>query len=163
MAENKRTAPLPGATTDQPKGGMIDTAKDKARDAMSAAGDMAGKAKDKAQEWASSAADMAGKAKDKAQEWASSAADKVSGARETVGGSIAGAAGSIRDHGPQEGTLGNATAKVADSLEAAGNYIQDHDFKDMGQDVAGLIRRYPLQSMLVGFGLGFMLARMTRS
>jgi len=163
MAENKHTAPLTGTATNPSKGGLVDTAKDKAKDALSAAGDMAGKAKDKAQEWAASAADMAGKAKDKAQEWAGAAADKVSGARETVGESIASAAGSIRDHGPQDGTLGSATGKVADTLEAAGSYIQEHDFKAMGEDVAGLIRRYPLQSMLVGFGLGFMLARMTRS
>jgi hypothetical protein len=29
----------------------------------------------------------------------------------------------------------------------------------MGRDLSGLIRRYPLQSLLIGFGLGYLVAR----
>jgi hypothetical protein len=43
-------------------------------------------------------------------------------------------------------------------LESASNYLQEKKFDHLGEDFRGLVRRYPLQSVLVGLGLGFLLA-----
>jgi hypothetical protein len=47
---------------------------------------------------------------------------------------------------------------VAEGLESASYYLKEKKFEYLGEDLRGLIRRYPLQSVLVGFGLGFLLA-----
>lgn len=119
--------------------------------------------KEKARDMASGAAEVAGQAKEKAQEWASTAAEKAGEARATVGQGMESIAGKIREKGPQQGMLGSATSSVADTVEAAGTYLQEHDFADMGKEVTNLIRRYPIPTLLVGIGLGFLLARATRS
>jgi len=119
--------------------------------------------KDKAKELASSAGEMATQAKEKAQQWASTASSKVSDARCSVGDGIESLAGKIRDKSPQGGMLGSAAEGVADTVEAAGSYLRDTEFSEMGHDMSNVIRRYPIQSILVGIGLGFLLARATRS
>lgn len=119
--------------------------------------------KDKAQELAGSASEIATHAKEKVQGWASTAADKADDARSAVGGSIESLAGKIRQKAPHEGMLGSAAGGIADTMEAAGSYLQDHDFSEMGQEVTNVIRRYPIQSILLGIGLGFLLSRATRS
>ena len=52
---------------------------------------------------------------------------------------------------------------VSDAWETGSRYFQEHNFKDMADDVAGVIRRNPIPAMLVGIGLGFILARSLRS
>ncbi len=99
----------------------------------------------------------------KPQGWAAAAAEKVEGARESVGGGVESLADKIRDKGPHSGMLGKASGAVADQLESAGSYLREHSFKDMGNDITNLIRRYPIGSLLVGLGVGFLLARGLRS
>jgi hypothetical protein len=52
---------------------------------------------------------------------------------------------------------------VADAIESGTRYFQEHSFRDMADDVAGVIRRNPIPALLVGIGLGFILARSLRS
>jgi len=119
------------------------------------------KAKDITKDITSSASDMAQQAKDKAQEWASTASTKIDSARSTVGGGLESAAHQIRDKGPREGLFGSTTSNLAEGVESAGAYLREHDFTEMGKDMSNLIRRYPIQSLLVGIGVGFLLARST--
>jgi hypothetical protein len=49
---------------------------------------------------------------------------------------------------------------VAERLEAGGQYLQEHGMRDMTGELHSLIRRYPVQSLLVGLGFGFLLGRM---
>ena len=52
---------------------------------------------------------------------------------------------------------------VSEAWETGSRYFHEHSFKDMADDVAGVIRRNPIPALLVGVGLGFILARSLRS
>jgi hypothetical protein len=58
--------------------------------------------------------------------------------------------------------LGTATGTVADSLDSAGRYLQEEGIAGMAEDITELIRRNPVPAMLVGVGIGFMLAKLLR-
>lgn len=57
----------------------------------------------------------------------------------------------------------DALSHVRDQAEQAGrkirDYIQEKDLSDMAEEVSGVIRRYPLPAVLIGVGVGFLLAR----
>jgi len=69
----------------------------------------------------------------------------------------------VREHVPSEGMMGRAGSAVADTLEAGGHYLEEHGLKEMGDDITNMIRRNPIPALLVGIGIGFLLARATRS
>jgi hypothetical protein len=48
---------------------------------------------------------------------------------------------------------------VADTLEHAGSYLEERNLDGMLEDITGVIRRYPLQALLAGIAIGFLLAR----
>ncbi len=98
----------------------------------------------------------------KAQEMASSAGRKVDEAATNLGEHVQSAAGALRERGPQEGMLGSATGAIADRLDSAGRYLQEEGLVGMAEDVTELIRRNPIPSMLIGIGIGFLLAKMLR-
>jgi hypothetical protein len=58
--------------------------------------------------------------------------------------------------------MGTAARAVADRLEARGRYLQEHGLEDMGEDLRGFIRQYPLGSALAVFGLGFLMGNALR-
>jgi ElaB/YqjD/DUF883 family membrane-anchored ribosome-binding protein len=69
-------------------------------------------------------------------------------------------AGTIRDQGPHEGFLGDATSTVAKTLEQGGRYLQKEGVSGMADDVTDMIRRNPIPAVLVGIGVGFLLAQL---
>jgi uncharacterized protein YjbJ (UPF0337 family) len=115
--------------------------------------------KNAGQNVAQSAANAYGDAKAKAQEFGSAAAERVGGASKAVGETMSSWAGTIRESAPQEGSIGSAAKTVANQLENAGSYLQDNTFENMARDVTTLIRRYPIQSLLVGLGIGYLFSR----
>ena len=98
----------------------------------------------------------------KARELGATAAKKANEAAPLVGEKMESLATAMRERAPREGTLGTASTKVAEGLESAGHYLQERKFDHLGEDFRGLVRRYPLQSLLVGLGLGFLLAGRNR-
>jgi hypothetical protein len=90
---------------------------------------------------------------------ASSRANELSAA---AGDALKSAADSIRGRVSREGMLGSAATAVADRLEGAGLYLQEDNLSAIANDVAGVIRRYPIQSLLVGATVGFLLGRVRR-
>jgi hypothetical protein len=98
-------------------------------------------------------------ARTKTHEFGTTAADRVNGATKKVGETMSSLAGTIRASAPQEGTLGSAAKTMADQFDTAGSYLQDKTVEGMTQDLTGLIRRYPLQAVFVGLGLGYLLSR----
>jgi uncharacterized protein YjbJ (UPF0337 family) len=80
----------------------------------------------------------------------------------TVGEKIGSLAGVIREKAPHEGAIGTAATTVAEKLDTAGSYLQTKDFDHMVGDLSGVIRRYPIPSLLIGLGIGYLLARSTR-
>jgi ElaB/YqjD/DUF883 family membrane-anchored ribosome-binding protein len=89
-----------------------------------------GTVKDKAQNLAASASHLASDVKDKAQEWTSNVADKAEATWEST-----------------KQCTQDMAGRVADTAE------------DAYENVTMFIRRYPLPSLLVSFGLGFLMAQ----
>lgn len=109
----------------------------------------------KAQEFGSTAAT-------KAQEFGSTAATKANEAATAMGGTIGSLANVIRENAPRDGAVGTAASAVVDSLESARSYLQEKKFDHLAKDVTALVHAYPVQSLLIGIGLGYLLARRTR-
>src|SRR5262249_37607977 len=105
--------------------------------------------------------DVAQKAGSVASNVASTVGEKAESAASTVGEKMSSLAGTIREKGPQGGVLGSAASAVASGLQAGGDYLQEQGLSGMVDDMPALVRRYPLQSVLVGFAVGFLLARAT--
>jgi len=132
----------------------VDEAKDKVQElASSAAQTVQGVASDvalKAQDWA-------GHIASKAQETATAAVDRTNEGIAAVGQRMSSISGSIREAAPRNGAIGSTAAAVADKLQAGGDYLEEHGLADMGKDLTDVVRNYPLQSVLVGFGVGCLL------
>ncbi|MGH7846057.1 MAG: hypothetical protein ACREQW_12935 [Candidatus Binatia bacterium] len=110
---------------------------------------------------AATVSETAGQAADQAQESASEAASKAREIASKVGHKVKELAEKVRERSPHE-TVRETTYKVANKLESAGSYLEDKDFESMINDVGSLIRRYPWKSLLIGVGVGFLLARGVR-
>jgi len=94
----------------------------------------------------------------KAREFGATAAKKANQAAPVIGEKMKSLASVIREKARREGKIGTTATKVASGLESASSYLQEKKFDHLGEDFRGLVRRYPLQSVLVGLGLGFLLA-----
>jgi uncharacterized protein YjbJ (UPF0337 family) len=90
----------------------------------------------------------------KAREFGATAAKKANEAAPVIGEKMKSLASAIREKAPR---LATSASKVADGLESASNYLQEKKFEHLGEDFKGLVRRYPLRSLLLGLGLGFLL------
>jgi ABC-type transporter Mla subunit MlaD len=143
--------PRIGGST-SPVENAADKARDMARNAVESARDaatgVADRAKDVAGTVANSARDMAGTVADRAKDAAGTARDWAAGAVDAV---------------KQSDVVNKAEEYATDAWESGSRYFQEHNFKDMADDVAGVIRRNPIPALLVGVGLGFILARSLRS
>jgi phage-related tail protein len=103
--------------------------------------------KDKAKDMTASVERVAGVAKEKAKEATEAAKEKV--------GEAATAAGELAVH---------VKDKVREWGVTAGEEARDA-MQDVAKELTAVVRRYPIQSLIVGVGVGFLLARatMTRS
>jgi len=54
---------------------------------------------------------------------------------------------------------GNVTRRANEAWETSRDYVTNEGFSGMVDDVSDVIRRNPLPALLIGFGLGFVLAR----
>lgn len=149
------------ATTNQ--GHQVkDRAKDAANTAIDKASDFAAKAGDKANDFASRAADkasdIASQAADKASEYASKAGEGADSAASSVGTGMQHLADTVREKMPHSGMLGAASEQVAAGLETGGRYLEDRGLSGIGNDLSGLIKNHPIPAVLVGIGIGYLIA-----
>jgi uncharacterized protein YjbJ (UPF0337 family) len=98
----------------------------------------------------------------KAQELGMTAVSMAGEAATAVGETMGSLASVIRDNAPHEGTIANAATAVAGGLKSASSYLQEKGYENIATELTAVIRRYPVQSLLVGVGLGYVLARMTK-
>jgi hypothetical protein len=152
----KDTATSATEKTREAAHGAVDRAADYASQAAEKAGDFAGRAADKASSMASAAAD-------KARDFAHTAGEKADTATSSVGHGLRSAAEGLRERLPSEGMLGSASSTVADTLESGGRYLEEKGLSGVADDLTGLIRRNPIPAVLIALGVGFLLARSTRS
>ena len=98
--------------------------------------------------------------KSKVSDFGRDAANKLDGTRETAAGALDSTASSL-----QAGTnrLSSAARTAADSLQSTANYVRDTNFQGMMEDLRGVVKRYPGQSLAAAAILGFLVARGFRS
>jgi hypothetical protein len=89
--------------------------------------------------------------------------DRADSAVSSVGSGMQSVADTVRDKGPQSGMLGKAASGVASGLESGGRYLEEQGLSGMADDLTNLIRRNPVPALLIGVGIGFLLARLLRS
>lgn len=100
--------------------------------------------------------------KDRAQEVSSQVADKADSATTRIGTKMTDAAQTIRERAPSSGPVSEVADTAAQTMERAGTYLQEQDLAGMRADLEGVIRQHPIESLLVGFGVGYLLARSMR-
>jgi len=144
----------------------IDQTADRAHEgvdqAQSKAQQVASDVKDKAQDVKEKAQQVAGDVKERAQQVTAQATDKADAATTTVGEKMTDVAQTIREKAPMSGPVAEAADRTAQTLERAGSYLQEQNLSDMKSDLESLIRRHPMESLLIGLGIGYLLARSTR-
>jgi hypothetical protein len=143
------------------------TKKDQAQDQLERAKDSAGSATEKVKDAASHAGQAIGSAASAAGHAAGNVATTIGHKAEDVtaaaGRGMQNLGDKVREKGPEEGFLGKATDKVAGALESSGKYLEEKNLHGMAEDITGMIRRNPIPALLIGVGLGFLLARTLRS
>jgi len=136
--------------------------------------DLGRAAVDCAEDIKGTAQDLASVAAGRANEVASEVAGAVSGAAAaigksadkaaaTVGSGMKSLAGTIHDHAPDHGMAGAASSAVARGLDEGGEFLKEKGVTGMGNEFAALVRNHPLPTLLVGIGLGYLLARAHRN
>jgi F0F1-type ATP synthase assembly protein I len=134
--------------------------KNKARDAAS---NVAGQVRETAANVADKARDVASNVAGQARDMASNLGERASEATGNLGSGMQSLAGTIRERMPQEGMMGQAASSVAGALESSGRYLQEEGLGGIGRDVSTIIRRNPIPAVLIGVGIGYLIARATRS
>jgi len=151
--------PGTGSHTDKGREGassLSEQAKDAASSAAQKTSDAAWGATQKAKDVASSVGQSA-------SDLASNVGQKAEDATSSVGGSMRSLAGTLRENMPHEGMLGSASSAVAETLDRGGRYLQEEGLQGVGEDLSNLIRRNPIPAVLIGIGVGFLIARSMRS
>ncbi len=133
---------------------------DKAADAGSSALDKVKDVASQAGHAVGSAATAAGHAVGSAATTVGHTADNAVG---SVGSGMHSLADTIHQKGPDHGVLGKAADAVANTLEKGGKYLEEKKISGMAEDVTELIKRNPIPALLIGVGLGYLLARTLRS
>jgi len=93
---------------------------------------------------------------------ASSIGQRADDAASSVGTGMKSVADTIRNQGPHDGMLGNATRTVAGAIDQTGKYLEDKHLSGMADDVASMIKSHPIPAVLIGLGVGFLLGRALR-
>jgi hypothetical protein len=91
-----------------------------------------------------------------AQDTGASAADMSERATDA----LASAGESLRRHMPESGMMGEAAHAMSRGVRQTAHYLQGEGMSGIIEDLEVLIRRYPLQTLLVGVGSGYLLSRL---
>src|SRR4030095_2267118 len=76
-----------------------------------------------------------------------------------VGSGLKSFGDTVRHTGPQRDMVKDATCAVADTLENTGKYLEEEGLAGIAEDMTNLIKRNPIPALLIGVGVGFLLAR----
>jgi len=145
---------------------VLDTAAERAKQAGDKASDLAQSAVDKVKQTADDlrskdASQIVDDARAKASEVGDAAATKVDSAMTATGEQMSTLAQTVRENAP-EGKAGDVATKAADALDRGGEYLQTADLQMVRSDLERVIREHPIESLLVGVGVGYLVARATR-
>jgi vacuolar-type H+-ATPase subunit H len=145
---------------------MLDAAAERAKQAGDKATDIAQSAVDKVKQTADDlrskdASQIVDEARAKAAEVGDAAASKVDSAMTATGEQMSTLAQTVRENAP-EGKAGEVASKAAAALDRGGEYLQTADLQMVRGDLERVIRDHPIEALLVGVGVGYLVARATR-
>jgi ElaB/YqjD/DUF883 family membrane-anchored ribosome-binding protein len=148
-------------------GKAMNTVKDKAGEVMQNAGQAVEQAKTAAQQGATRAGEFAQQTAsavaDRSREAMQQAGTQADRAAAAVGTQVASAADGLRSRLPDNGILKDAGERVASAIETGGHYLEEHKLSGSMEDLTGLVKKYPLQALAIGVGIGFVFARIFTS
>lgn len=76
-----------------------------------------------------------------------------------AGDAVESAADHLRDRLPKDSAAGEAADTVVRKVKETSVYLQEQGIGGVVEDLEILIRRYPLQTLLLGLGCGYLLSR----
>ncbi len=86
--------------------------------------------------------------------------DKKAGEASTaIGDGLKSAARTIRQNGPHDARLGQATLAVAQTFSNSANYLDGPGLKGTVNDISNVIGKNPVSAVMIGVGMGFLLGR----
>jgi hypothetical protein len=111
--------------------------------------------------------EKAAEVKEKVADFGRKTVDSIDQSRASTAGALDHTAASLHSGGDQlSGAAHTAADQIsgvahgaADKLEAAADYIRQTDLKAMGEDLQGIVKRYPGPALAVAAVLGFVVAR----
>lgn len=106
--------------------------------------------------------EVAGNVKSRATEIGSRVADRTDAAMSAAGERIENLGQSLRGHATDEGRMGKVLSRTASALEQSGLYLQESTPTDVRMDLEDVMRKRPVTTLLVGAGVGFLIARALR-
>ncbi|MBA2486629.1 MAG: hypothetical protein H0V35_11130 [Nitrospira sp.] len=77
-----------------------------------------------------------------------------------AGDAIGSAAESLRQAMPGGGKMGDAAETISRGVQQTADYLQREGMGGIVEDLETLIRRYPLQTLLLGVGCGYLVSRL---
>jgi ElaB/YqjD/DUF883 family membrane-anchored ribosome-binding protein len=99
-------------------------------------------------------------AKAKAGELSGTAHEKTDEGIDKASAGLSSAADALRQQGgKQPGQVGNVAAATADKLDSASGYLRERDSDQIVSDLEDLVRRKPVESLLIAAGVGLLLSR----
>lgn len=96
----------------------------------------------------------------KAEDIKSAAGEKVAEVLDTANGKLNDAGEKISEAGARlwekapQGIVGDVIGKAAAQVESAGEFLADTSIQEISQDLAGFVRKHPLQSLAAGLLVG---------
>jgi hypothetical protein len=109
--------------------------------------------------------DVAATTRDKASQMADTVSEKLDRQRENAAEGLGRVASTIHekaDSVPGGPKVVNFTHTIANGMDSTATYLREHDFSKMGEDLMGVCRKYPTQSLVAALALGFLLGRSAR-
>jgi ElaB/YqjD/DUF883 family membrane-anchored ribosome-binding protein len=106
--------------------------------------------------------EVASTVKTRASEIGSRVVDRTDAAMSAAGERIEHLGQSIRNRATDEGRMGRVLNRTASALEQGGLYLQESTPTDVRMDLEDVMRKRPLTTLLVGAGIGFLIARALR-
>lgn len=120
----------------------------KASELKDKAGELKEKAGEKAAELKEKASETMHQLSGKAHEMASDLHEKTDRSLHSLGEKMTRVAGTAREKG---------LTTVADRLESGGQFLTENGVNELSEKATGLIRQHPVESMVVGLGIGILL------
>lgn len=102
-------------------------------------------------------------AKESTKRFADQAKDAAMRGKEKAATGFGSAGERIRERTEGKGGVREVVgAKVATGLETAGDYLQNHEYKEMVEDIEGYVKKHPMQTVAGAVFAGIIIGRMLR-